>query len=140
MNITSVFFGVILGFLASVLGSVLMWLIVGNYIVGRRIENFFTGLGDGEYDEIIEMLTIRGFSALMSNETIRPKIANALNAYATNFSKWAGDRLNENIKGILESYGLSPEKVKEYTQGGAPGEALNINALLFKVADKFLGD
>jgi hypothetical protein len=118
--------GVLFGFFASIIGSLLMWVIVGNWIVKRRIEREIKAFKEGKYDDIISDAVVKGVNAILEDEQLKETVKNYLNGNATKFANWAQERFISYLKNQAEKYGVDADS------GGQSGR---IN---WKIAEKFL--
>jgi len=109
-----------------------MWLIVGNWIVERRIDKGITDLSTGKYDPVIREATIKAVNSILEDKSLRKEVTNMLNGYATAFSKMAIERF---INAIQEQFGIDVSDMAKQYGGGGGGLPFNPEKIVGRILD-----
>lgn len=99
-------FGVFVGFLASVLGSLLMWLVVGNWIVQRRVEKEIVAFKEGKYDDVLEAAFVKLLYIAKDDEIVSKFIKDYFNGLSMAF-----------VNIVCNRFGIAPAELKELVKG-----------------------
>jgi hypothetical protein len=120
--------GMLFGFISSILGSLIMWLVVGNWIVKRRIEKEITAFKEGKYDDVLRAVVVGALNVILTDKELAKKTIDYLNGKSTQFAKWASDKFLSYLKNAAGDYGVDIDN-----SGGGGG---NWGKIAEKVLDK----
>lgn len=126
--------GVIFGFFASVFGSFFMWVVVGNYIVKRRIERELREFSGGKYDAIIEEAAKKGVIAIIKDPELNKSINGMIHGYAKSFADQSGGMF---VKFIQDKFGVTSDTIKQYLPAGG-GNPLDPQKLIERLIGSIL--
>jgi hypothetical protein len=83
-----------------------MWVIVGNWIVKKRIERELNAFKEGKYDEVIKDAVVKGANSILYDEELKKVVRDFLSGQASAFAKWASDRFESFLKNKAQEYGV----------------------------------